>query len=169
MTDLAFSGLAGDLRRVFDHSFAAPAADRREDAESLLLLRSAGVSYALRLREIAALFVHRRIVPVPSSTNALLGLSGLRGQIVPVYGLRAILGHPPAAEAPRGIVLASGALVGFAFDELAGHLSTSRAEIVPAGDALERAYVREVVRASGAILPVIHIPSVIDALEQENR
>lgn len=169
MTDLVLEEWAGDLRRAFDRTFALPSADRRDDAESLLVVRSAGASHALRLREIAALFVHRRIVPIPSTASALLGLSGFRGQVVPVYSLRAILGYPAGTEPPRGVVLASAALVGFAFDELAGHLSAPRADIVPAGNGHERAHVHEVVRTPGAVLPVIHIPSVIEAIEQENR
>lgn len=169
MTDLELTELAAELHRAFDHSFALPSVERREDAESLLVLRSADAFYALRLAEIAGLFVDRRIVPIPSSASALLGLSGFRGQVAPVYALRAILGHPPATEPPRWAVLASGVFVGLAFDELVGHLRAPRAEILPAGDGLERANIREVVRTPGAVLPVIHIPSVIEALEQENR
>jgi chemotaxis signal transduction protein len=78
--------------------------------------------YALRLSELLAIHVDRQLVPAQSPLPELLGLSGLRGLVVPVYDLRRLLGYP-AGSAPRWLALVRApAAFAVAFDQLEAHL-----------------------------------------------
>jgi chemotaxis signal transduction protein len=121
-----------DLRRAFDGSFArAPAADD-PDLEHLLALRAGDRAYAVRLAQVRSLYPLRRIVPAPARDPAFLGLTGLRGSVVPVYGLAGLLGHE-AGRAPAWILLAAGAdVVALAFEGYDGHRTVPLGQL-PAG------------------------------------
>lgn len=157
------------LRLAFDRSFAAGAGQDLEARVVLLALRVAGTRCLVRLDEVARLMVDRRIVPLPSSAPALLGVAGVRGAVAPVYSLRAILGHPPAAGPPRWILLARSSVVGFAFEQLDGYLSVPSADIAPSALDAARAHLREVARTDGAVVPIVSVASIIDSLQQEKR
>ena len=90
----AGSGLAEraeEMRADFDRGFAAA---RRVDIAAkhdLIAIRVGTEPFAIRLTEVSGLFADRKITRVPGSHNALLGIAGFRGALVPVYGLRALL------------------------------------------------------------------------------
>ncbi|HEX4457626.1 MAG TPA: chemotaxis protein CheW [Polyangia bacterium] len=92
------------LRREFDDSFARPARSRVADVERLLQLRCGADGYAFRLRDIGGLTAARKIVPIASAIPEVLGLAGVRGNLVPVYSLAALLGYGLENEAPRWFV-----------------------------------------------------------------
>ena len=95
---------ARELRRAFDASFAQPARGRVADVERLLLLQLGGDGYAFRLAEIGGLTAARKIVPIASTIPEVLGLAGVRGNLVPVYSLSALLGYGTETEPPRWFV-----------------------------------------------------------------
>jgi len=167
MTEARFADLAADLRRTFDQSFAEPAAEVHEEAEALLGVRVADTGYALRLGELAGIFVARRIVPVPTSAASLLGLAGIRGVATPVYSLGELLGHPSSPAPPRWIVLARAEPVGFAVDELDGHLRVLRSELSPVQGEATRGHVRETARVSGVLRPIVSVPSLVGTLKTQ--
>jgi chemotaxis signal transduction protein len=84
---------AAELRQAFDLSFALPPPPASQEVEDLLTIRVAGDPYAIRLGDIAGMVAGRKVVPVPAVTLDLLGLAGIRGGVVPVFGLASILGY----------------------------------------------------------------------------
>lgn len=157
---------AAELRRTFDRTFAEPLVEAREEMEALLAVRVATVGYALRLAELAGIFVGRLIVPVPSAVPALLGLAGIRGAVTPVYCLHLLLGHPQPPESPRWIVLAREELVGFAFDQLDGHRSVLPSEVTSL-DGEARGPVRGIVQVSATTYPVVSIHSAVATIKSQ--
>jgi chemotaxis signal transduction protein len=108
---------AAALREAFDGSFAHEPSVESKVASSFLCLRTHDRAFALDLAGVAGLFKNRRIVPVPGSAAAFLGLATFRGDIAPVYDLGAILGHRGGNEAPAWMVLLLGRTpVAVAFD-----------------------------------------------------
>ena len=157
---------ARELRRAFDLTFAAPPAVRAS-AEAVLALGIGGDTYALRLSEIGGVFGDRPVTPLPGRVPAFLGIAAIRGALVPVYSLAALLARP-AEAAPRWLVLAgSRGKVGLAFDRLEGHF---RGATTLATRAEERDGARHHVRATIALgertVPLIDIGSVIQAIER---
>jgi len=161
------SSRAAELRHAFDRTFAEPRRTDTPSTEDFLAIRVESEPYAVRLSEIAGLFVDKRITRVPGRVATLLGIAGFRGTIVPVYDLCTLLGYP-ATEAPRWLVMASAKPVAFMFDAFEGHFRISREGIVPQeADERPRSYVREFVRAEDHIRPIVHLDSVLDAIGKQ--
>lgn len=164
MSAHALPGEAARLREAFDESFAREPAPPAVEQEDLLVVDVGGDEYALRCREIARLVADRPIVPTPAAMPALIGIAGVRGEIVPVFSLRSLLGYPPSA-APRWFVVAAGPQpAGLAFDRLEGHVRVARESLAPAPTANREGNPRQlrvsVATARGA-RPVLEIGSLL--------
>jgi chemotaxis signal transduction protein len=158
------SAVAAKLRLDFDRGFAAPAQSVQSASVDLIALRVAGEGYALRLAAIAGLYVGRSIVPLPGAAPVLLGIAGLRGSLVAVYDLGALLGHARSA-APRWVaLLRDETAVGLAFEKFEGLLRVAPHEVAPAAGAAPGRRVGEVVRAGGAPRPVVDVAAVLQRL-----
>jgi purine-binding chemotaxis protein CheW len=156
---------AAQLRREFDRSFAEPFRVDREDREDLLGIRVGTHACALRLSEIAGLFIDKKITRVPGGVPALRGIAGFRGALLPVYDLAMLLGHG-GAPARRWLVVAAAAPVAFAFDAFERQLRVAREEILPHSARQEgMSYAREIVRTRTFIGPVLSLPAILAALK----
>ena len=155
------------LRSAFDRSFTEPVRSDTTPVADLLAFHAGSQAYAVHLSEIAGLFADKRITRLPGHGAELLGIAGFRGAIVPVYGLAAFLGLT-ASDAPRWLMVASGAPIAFAFETFDFHLRVSRAAIVTreAGDRASR-YVFEFVRAPDLVRPVVRLAAILDAIRTE--
>jgi purine-binding chemotaxis protein CheW len=156
---------AAALRREFDAAFALPARAGGDPLVALLAARVAGEPFALRVLDLAGLVQARPVVPVPSRRPALLGVSGLRGEIVPIYGLGRLLGRPDDG-APAWIALAAGGeRIGLALSALEGHLLVPPGALAPLeGGAGARPHVRELLRRDGGLTPVLDVASLVRAI-----
>jgi purine-binding chemotaxis protein CheW len=164
---LMYSDRVARLRDPFDRSFAEARPPDPPAAENLLAIRLGLEPYALRLSEIVGLFADRKITRLPGGAPELLGIAGFRGAIVPVYDLPALLGHR-AEEAVRWLVIAASESLAFAFAALDGHLRVPLDAIVPheAGEHPGR-YVRDFARTPDLARPIVHLPSVLDAVRRQ--
>ncbi len=132
---------ARELRRAFDASFALPARGRVADVERLLRLHLGADGYAFRLTDIGGLSAARKVVPIASAIPEVLGLAGVRGNLVPVYSLSALLGYGTETEPPRWFVgCGASEPVAFGFAHLDGYVELATTE-VHAGNA-PRQYVQ---------------------------
>ena len=114
---------AAQLRQDFDRTFALPPSPASPEVEDLLTIRVAGDPYAIRLLDIAEIVTGRSVVSVPAVTPDLLGLAGIRGGIVPVFGLSSILGYGANPGSPRWMILCgSEEPIALAFSEFEGYL-----------------------------------------------
>jgi chemotaxis signal transduction protein len=157
------------LRRAFDAGFAQAPPSRPPAEEDLLAIRVAGDAYALPLGDIAGLFKDRRVIPIPSPLPELLGVTSLRGAIVPVYDLSALLGYPPGGSG-RWLVLARApAPVGLTFDAFEGQVRVPRRTIRPAGEEGARRHVGQAVRAGTILRQLVDVASVIEAVKSGAR
>ena len=157
---------ASGPRRCFDRSFAEPVRLDTDPVEDLLAIGIGSEAYALRMAEVAGLFADRKVTPVPGGDNVLIGIAGFRGAIVPVYGLHALLGLVSGPRPCRWLVIAAAAPVALAFETFAAQLSVPPDAILPAQSTGQApSCVREFVRTPNFSGPVIHLPSVLDAIK----
>ena len=157
---------AAALRLTFDRSFAEPLRLASETVEDLLAIRIGTQAYALRLAEVAGLFADRKVTPVPGGDAALIGIAGFRGAIVPVYGLHTLLGIASGPRRCRWLVIAAAAPVALAFETFDAQLGVPPDAILPAQAGGEtQSCVREFVPTPKCSSPVIHLPSVLDAIK----
>lgn len=155
-----------EMRRAFDEAFAAPAREKTEETENILALRIKGDPYGLSVREIAGVATGGHLVPVPSRAPHLLGLTGIRGMLVPVYSLAGLLGYPPGPEAPHWLALwGARETIGLAVGEFEGYLQIPRSSL-HAPDREARKHVHQLVQAGNVVRSMISVASVIAAVKQ---
>ena len=163
---VSVEGTAARLRREFDLTFALPPAQSVAELEDLLAIRVAGDPYAVRLGEISGMMAGRTVVPVPARAPGLLGLAGIRGSVVPVFGLSSILGYTQASGEPRWLILCgSDDPVALAFPDFEGFLRLPKSSLH--GDPSLRAarpHVREIASTERGARAVIGVPLVVAAL-----
>jgi chemotaxis signal transduction protein len=161
---LTLAERAKELRSTFDRAFAVPARADATAKQDLLAIRIGSEPSAIRLSEVAGLFVDRRITRIPTSNVALIGIAGFRGTIVPVYSLCTLLEHP-ATQTPRWLVIAANAPVALAFDLFEGHLRVPPNAILPQqSHAQMRGHAPEFVRGGDMVRPLLHLAFIIDTL-----
>jgi chemotaxis signal transduction protein len=153
-----------ELRREFDRSFAIPPPSEVSAKQDLLAIRLGEQHFALRLFDVASLFVERKITPVPGAGVFLLGIAGFRGAIAPVYDLQRLLGFP-AGRASRWLVIAATASVGFAFAAFEGQLRVPAAAITPQQRDDTQSLTTSVVQADGVLRPIIEISRALKAIQ----
>ncbi len=159
-----------ELRRAFDRSFALPPPVASEELEDLLAIRVAGDPYAVRLRDIAGVVAGRRVVPIPAAAPDLLGLAGIRGGVVPVFGLASILGYGQAPGAPRWLLLCGAEdPIALGFADFEGYLRVPKSAL-HADENVRRArhYLTEVASMDTGARAVIGIPLVVATIRNRS-
>jgi chemotaxis signal transduction protein len=122
------------------------------------------------MTEIAGLLVDRVIVPMPAQVPEFLGVSGFRGQILPVYCLNTMLGHTNGKHG-RWLVLArSEETLALNFDDFDGYTSIAQSDIVPADRAKTRnEFVREVANVPGDVRPIVSVTALSEEIKRRHR
>ncbi len=165
MSEPVHGGAPADaLRAEFDAAFARPVRAPDGDTVALLAIRVAGAPMAVRVLEIAGLMQVRPIVPVPGRRAELLGVSGVRGALVPVYSLARLLGRADEGP-PRWLLLvatARGERVALAVAAFERHLVRPAGDLRPAtAPGAGEAHAHELLVAEGLTRPVLSIPSLL--------
>lgn len=157
------------LRHEFDQGFAQPARTASALMQDLLVIRVGGDSYVVRLGQVVGLVPRQKIVALPSPVPELLGVAGLRGGVVPIYSLGALLGYRVGAETPPWTVLMGPNLLGLAFDKFEGHLRVLPADVATEQRDGARPHVPEIARTAHRTFGVIDLLSVRRAVEVKAR
>ena len=154
---------AAELRRQFDRAFAAARPPDPPPSEDLLAIRLGGETFALRLAEVAGVFAGLPVTPIPGQEPPLCGIAGLRGELIPVYDLAAIFGHPPIEPVSvRWLARAAAATAAFAVTGIDGTRRVPRDAVIAHRDgADDRHPVRGFVRTGDLACPVIALDAVI--------
>jgi chemotaxis signal transduction protein len=161
---------AARLRANFDASFGHAHATESPPQLDLLLIQVAEHDHALRLDQVSALHVDRKLVQTPGPRPELLGLVGVRGVVAPVYDLRRLLGYS-AASAPRWLaVLRASAPLAVAFEQFERHLRVPQSDLVSAdAGATSAAFVGGRVRSATKALPLIDLLAIFDDVTLRRR
>ena len=156
---------AAQLRQDFDGSFAKPLHGETEPQEDFLAIRLGADAHAIRLADIANLLPLTALTRLPGPIPELLGITGFRGAIVPVYDLGALLGYA-AQEQSRWLVIAAAGSVALAFDAFEGHLRLARSASAPQHSTeSSRRHVQEVLRTSDRVRPVVSVASILETIK----
>lgn len=155
-----------ELRQSFDRAFGEELSARRDDALNLLSIRVGRDRHAVRLSDVAALEVRCAVTPVPSDQPELLGIAGVRGAVVAVFDLAALIGAS-SDDAPW-LLLAKRAPVAFAFGEFEGVWSARSEDLVRAQGGRDAGVV-DVALRDGQPVPVIDLAALVEDLERRRR
>jgi chemotaxis signal transduction protein len=160
---------AAQFRNEFDRARAIPVSSETvEQTENLLAIRVSGDAFAIRLSEISGLAADRKIVALPSPIAELLGVAGIRGRLVPVYSLSALLGYGAASDRGRWLALCgAGEPVGLAINDLEGYLRVPLARVYAAEKKdMVSTHITQVVRASDMVRAVVSIPLIMEIIQR---
>jgi chemotaxis signal transduction protein len=160
---------AAELRNSFDRARAIPSSARAvEQVEGLLSIRVCGDHYAIRISEISGLANDRKVVPFSSSIPELLGVAGIRGGLVSVYSLAALLGYSREAEQARWLVLCEAEeSVGLAFSDFEGYLPVPLTQVYATDQRdAARAHVKHVLRTADLVCAVVSIPDILELIKR---
>lgn len=147
-----------DLRDDFDRGFAEEVATVRAAAVDVLVVELGGALHAIRVSDIAAIAAGVTISYLPSAAPAVLGLAGIRGAVVPVFDLAALIGAGSITpEAARWILQVGGELA-FGVARVHRHARLDAAAVVD-----------DLVRYEGRLLPLIALPPVVAQLHARVR
>lgn len=153
---------AAELQREFDASFAQPARAAPSASEEVLLVRVAGHGYAVRLRDIAGVVVRQSVALVPADAPGLLGLMGLRGEVVPVFSLAGSLGYGAEADVPAWVLLCGGeSPLGLAFQALEGYVRLQRTALHAEAGPGARPDAARVAQTPAGPRPVVSISDIV--------
>ncbi|MCA1828649.1 MAG: chemotaxis protein CheW [Myxococcales bacterium] len=87
---------AGRILEERARILARPAAEKSHaDQLELLVFTLSGESYALEARSVREVTALADFTPVPGASRHLLGITNLRGEILPVFDLRGLTGLEP--------------------------------------------------------------------------
>jgi chemotaxis signal transduction protein len=115
------------------------------------------------------LFKDRRVTPLPSPSPEFLGVAGIRGTLVAVYDLPALLGHA-AAAGRRWLLLAKAVEpVAFVFDTFEGQLSASPQQFVADRSDGAPRHVKRAVSVGGRLRHVVDLASLVEAISSRAR
>ncbi|MEI9938665.1 MAG: chemotaxis protein CheW [Pseudomonadota bacterium] len=155
------------LRQDFDSSFALSAGGALAPQLAFLAIRVAGDPYAIRLSEVQSLHADRKLVAAPSLLPELLGVSGFRSILTPVYDLGQLLGYGTVPTA-RWLVVAQSILpIAFAFGDFDSHFRVPAEQVsAPETESRNVAAVGGAVQNAGITLPLLHLPSLVEAIAQ---
>jgi len=160
---------AAQLRQAFDHTFALPPSLASQAVEDLLMIRVSGDPYAIRLLDITEIVTERKIISVPTVTPDLLGLAGIHGGIVPVFGLSSILGYGPDPGLPRWMILCGKEEpIALAFSDFEGYLrlptSALHADESVRAQREQTKYVNQVASTPDGARAVISMPLIMASI-----
>jgi chemotaxis signal transduction protein len=157
-----------ELREAFDHTYAIPAASQAEQMENLLSICVAGDRYAIRVSEISGLVNDRKTVALPSRVPELLGVACIRGGLVPVYSLAALLGYSQDPGRTRWLALCrSEEPVGLAFSDFEGYLRVPVSQVYAAEQKdVTRAYLKDLLCVADIVRAVVSVPSLVEMIKR---
>lgn len=151
-------------REAFDQSFAEPR-DKQGwgDTWDVLGIRIANEPFALHLDDLAGLLPAMTPAPYPADAPALLGLAGHRGQVLPLYDLRALLGRGPSTE-PRWWVIVRSTPLALAFEGFDGQWRLPPEDRLQQDDSAPDSGSGWTVRCGGELRPMIALAPLVERL-----
>lgn len=127
-------------------------------------VRLADEHYALPVDDVSEVADLGEVTPVPGAGSAVVGVRNLRGRVLPIVDLAAVLGLAPCS-APERIVIADheGRSAGLAVDSVAGVQQLPE----PSED-VESPHLVGASLTDGTLVGVVDVGSVLDAVQAEN-
>jgi purine-binding chemotaxis protein CheW len=122
--------------------------------------RVAEEAYAVSVSHVLEVSDLGEVTPVPGACRELLGVRNLRGKILPVIDLAALLGTR-RAEQPRRLLVADadGVQAGLAIDEV-----TEVGELAGPAEDAESPLLAGTMLRDGSLIGLVNMPAVLDAL-----
>jgi purine-binding chemotaxis protein CheW len=173
MPALSDAALANEQLSVLARSPALPdpAASRQREMVSLVFLRAGGRWFALPAETVAEVATKGPVTRVPGTTRTLMGLTLVRGRLVPVISLPELVGFASAGEAaatlPRLVIVrAEDTELAIVADEIKGVIEHDRGSEERGTTSDRAAFLGEELSWQGRLACVIDVRGLVAAVQR---
>jgi chemotaxis signal transduction protein len=153
------------LRREFDAAFARPHERDAVSFAELLLIRASDRPLALHAGELRGIVECPPVTPVPSGARGCLGVTSVRGVLVGVYSLAALVDDARGGS-HRWLAIAGDGTLGFAFDELERYERVALDAIRRFPDSRPDAFARDVIEIAGESRAVVELAALVRTIAE---
>ena len=151
------------LRDEFDAGFARPVAPGQIERQAVLCFTADNITCAALLTELDSIAKAGPLVPVPSHSPALLGVTAVRARLMPVFSVAALLQQPAAKTQVCWLAILRGRLpAALALDALAGYADHGSIDRQAAGHG--PLFVRGSVRHGKELYALLDCTGIYDAI-----
>ncbi len=152
---------------------AQPSGVQRESALQVCLISVAGELLAVDLRHVQEVFVVETITPVPGMPPALVGVTNLRGVVLPLVDLRLVVGLPVTGPPPRvAVVIRHGAQVAGVLVDTVPELRAARREDLLPVPSREgggpQAFLSALLKMDGRMGGVVEVPTLLASVDKRD-
>ena len=159
--------LVADARREFDSSFTVPAVISRKHVHLVVRIRVSDRIFAVKRDELTGISKLKQVLPIPSSASALLGITTVRGTLVPVFDLAAMLGLTSSREQAAWTLLINRATpVGLAFDDFEGQSEVFSGNFFDGDPPQAGSYFHQIAETDAGKLPVLDIAGLLESIRK---
>ncbi len=143
-------------------------AEEEQEEIDLLSFRLGGESYALLVKDVREVLKARSLTPVPNAPSYILGVTGLRGAVLPVIDLCVRFGLVPGVRDEKSRIIVVGSSeedVGLVVDRVTGVLRIMPDEIRPTPEHVEQgaAFLRGIVRKDEKLYILLDLEKAVAA------
>jgi chemotaxis signal transduction protein len=158
-----------ELKRSFDLTFQQPLVERGREIAHLLVVRVGTARFALKVADLAGLARAQTVVPLPGTDSGLVGLAGLKGRMVAVYSLAAMIGCPElSTEQNRWMVLCRCEKeIALGFTAVTGTMMVPRTELSPVSPGAPP-HATDAVGTGSSQLWLLNVSSIAEAIVKKS-
>lgn len=156
------------MRRLFDESFASPEQLGSKPIEHMLAIKLGLDSFAVCISDISGLTVAKgMILSVPSIVPELIGITGIRGVLVPVFSLAALLGIGPGTLPCRWLLLCGErqTMIALAVDLVESYLKVPVDRIHAQGMGSSTRHIKETIEYGDIPRGVIDLAQLVEQIK----
>lgn len=157
---------AAELRKAFDDAFSRPIRPHAEVGDPFVGLRIGEVRLAVPLAEALGLARLPTVVHVPGAIPALMGLVGVRGELLPVYDAAGLIGLQTDGPPVWMLTCGQPERFGLVFEAVEGLLTIADADRLgeEAVDSLGLRHVSGAVVVAGRTAWVLDLASLAEGI-----
>ncbi len=113
---------------------------------------------------LRSLHCDQAVVAIPGSTPELLGITGIRGSIVPVFSLDALLGYGSHGPGRWLALCGDGDIIGLCFSDLDAYRKSELGEIIALSSTQARRHVAGLLGAGSDSAYLLDTTSILAAI-----
>ena len=157
-----------ELKHSFDLTFQQPLVERSQELVHLLIVRIGNARFALKVADLAGLARAQTVVPIPGADAGLLGIAGLKGRMIAVYSLAAMIGSSElSTEQNRWMGLCRCAKeIALAFTAVTATMMVPRAELSPVSPGAPP-HATDAVGSGSSQLWLLNVSSIADNIVKQ--
>ncbi len=161
----SLSHTLAQMRQSFDQSFAEKPQPETTPGEPYILIGVSKARLAIKTSEVLSIESHKPVLSLPGHSNFFIGLTGIKGKLIPLYNLKSILGHESERkdELCHWLAVVGGTSpLALAFQNFEGSVRIPESDVFMPSE--KQRNTREAFRLASQVISVLDIQSLISEI-----